>query len=152
MGPRCSLIGQDQLKEFRAPSFHSLWFSFPGHPPPHLFLRLFNLSSYTRCVLRAWNELSVQEQALLEGTVFHGTLAANPTQALDSSIFPSGSSRCEASISDPGQCQDRFTVQSQARGPGGYSPSDHLEPLGASSPFPLSHCSSVSATLGLRGP
>ena len=134
MRPRCSLTAKDQLQELRAPFTHSPCFSFPGLPPPHLFLKLFNLSSHTRCVLRAWNELSVQEQALLEGTVFHGTLAANPTQALDSSIFPSGSSRCEASISDPGQCQDGFTVQSQAWSPGGYSPTDHLEPMPT---FPL---------------
>ena len=118
MGPRCSLIGKDRLQELRAPFTYSLWFSFPGHPPPHLFLRLCNLSSHTRCVLRAWNKLSVQEWAPLEGTFFQGTLIANPTQALDSSIFPSGSSRCKASISDPGQCQDGFTVQSQARSPG----------------------------------
>ena len=72
-------------------------------------------------------------------------------QGLDWSIFPSGSSRCEASISDPGQCQDRFTVQSQAWSPGGYSPADHLEPLGPSSLFPPSHCSAVSDTLGLHG-
>ena len=112
----------------------SLWFSFPGHPPPHLFLRLFNLSSYTRGILRAWDELSVQERAPLEGTFFPGTLTATPTQALDSSIFPSGSSRCRASISDPGQCQDGLTVQRQARSPGGYSLADHLEPLGPTSP------------------
>lgn len=105
MRPRCSPIGKDRLQEFRALFTRSLWFSFPGHPPPHLFWRLFNLSSYTRCVLRAWNELSVQERALQEGTIFHGALPANPTQALDSCIFPSGSSRCEASISDPGSAK-----------------------------------------------
>ena len=70
-------------------------FSFPRHPPLHIFQRLFNLSSYTRFVLRAWNELSVQEWAPLEGTFFQGTLTANPTQALDSSTFPSGSNNAK---------------------------------------------------------
>ena len=90
MGPRCAPMGKDRLQEFRAPFAHSLWFSFPGHPPPHLFRRLFNLSSCTRCVLGACNELSVQERAPPEGTVFHGTPAANPIQALDCGIFPGG--------------------------------------------------------------
>lgn len=142
---------QDRLQEVRALFTRSLWFSFPGQPPPHLFLRLFLLSSYTRGILRAWDELSVQERAPLEGTFFPGTLTATPTQALDSSIFPSGSSRCRASISDPGQCQDGLTVQRQARSPGGYSPADLREPLGPTSPCPPSHCSAVSDPSGPHG-
>ena len=149
VGPRCSLIGKDRLQEFRAPCTHSPGFSFPGHL--HLFTRPFNLSSYTRGVLRAWNELSVQEWAPLEGTFFQGPLMANPTQTMDWRIFPSGFSRCKSSISNPGQWQDGFTVQTQARSPGGYSPADHPEPLAPTIPCPLSHCSAVFDSLGPHG-